>query len=110
MPISLIRLVVSGLATAIACGIVPEFVDFHKFKVVVILWLAFAALGDVIIAAALVTRLVSSLSHSRLRMRRGLIMLAMQRGQRTGFAATDDIIRKITRSEISWVFTWRVRH
>lgn len=49
---------VAGVGTAVACGIVPKFIEFHKFSVVVILWLAFAALADVIIALSLVFHLV----------------------------------------------------
>jgi hypothetical protein len=49
---------VSGIATAVACGIVTQFIEFQKFKVVVILWLGFAALCDVLIAISLVTHLV----------------------------------------------------
>jgi hypothetical protein len=50
---------VSGLGTAIACSIVPHFVDFHKFQVVVILWLAFSALADMVIAIILTWHLAS---------------------------------------------------
>jgi hypothetical protein len=53
-----IWIAVSGIATAVACGIVTQFIEFQKFKVVVILWLGFAALCDVLIAISLVTLLV----------------------------------------------------
>ena len=48
----------AGIGTAVACGIIPHFIDFHKFSIIVILWLAFAALADVIIAASLVFHFV----------------------------------------------------
>lgn len=38
---------------------IPELVEFRKFKVVVIIWLACSAITDVIIAIALVWHLVS---------------------------------------------------
>jgi hypothetical protein len=47
-----------GITTAIECGIVRPFVEFHKFKAVVIVWLAFAALADIIIAIVLCLHLV----------------------------------------------------
>jgi hypothetical protein len=66
----------AGLATAVACSIITHFVEFQKFQVVVILWLAFSALADVIIAVAMTVHL---------------------RNQKTGFAFTDDLIDRITR-------------
>lgn len=39
---------------------VPEFEQFQRFQVVVIVWLAFAALADAIITISLVWYLVSS--------------------------------------------------
>jgi hypothetical protein len=56
-------ILVSGLATAIACSIVTHFVDFHKFQIVVILWLAFSALADVVIAVILTWHLASRKLH-----------------------------------------------
>lgn len=50
---------VAGIATAVACGIIPHFIEFYKFKAVVIIWLAFAAIADVLIAVSLVLHLVS---------------------------------------------------
>lgn len=69
----------SGLATAVACGIVKEFVQFQKFQVVVILWLAFSAVTDIIIAVALVFTLKKN---------------------RTGFTSTDDIIDRLIRTTV----------
>ncbi|EIN09264.1 hypothetical protein PUNSTDRAFT_67542 [Punctularia strigosozonata HHB-11173 SS5] len=71
---------VGGLATAIACGIVTQFQEFHKFQSVVIVWLVGAAVADVAIAIALVSHL---------------------RTHRTGFVATDDIITRLTRMTVS---------
>ncbi|KAI0084805.1 hypothetical protein BDY19DRAFT_997371 [Irpex rosettiformis] len=65
-----------GLGTSIACGIIPEFIHFQRFKVIVIIWLAFSATADAIITAALVWHL---------------------RKHRTGFSKTDDVVNKIIR-------------
>ncbi|KAI0338912.1 hypothetical protein BDW22DRAFT_1432128 [Trametopsis cervina] len=65
-----------GLGTSIACGIVPEFVHFQKFEVIVIIWLAFSATADTIITCALVWHL---------------------RKHKTGFSSTDDVVNKIIR-------------
>jgi len=66
----------AGLATAVACSIVTQFTEFRKFKVVVILWLAFSAIADVLIAVVLTWHL---------------------RKRKTGFAFTDDLINRLTR-------------
>jgi len=68
-----------GLATSIGCGIVKEFVQFQKFKSVVIIWLVLAPVTDFVISAALVWFL---------------------RRNRTGFAVTDDLVSRITRLTI----------
>lgn len=47
------------MGTAIAVGLIPEFVHFQKFKVIVIIWLACSAIADTIITMALVWHLVS---------------------------------------------------
>ncbi|KAI0693966.1 hypothetical protein BC835DRAFT_1415596 [Cytidiella melzeri] len=65
-----------GLGTSIACGIVPEFIHFQNFKVIVIIWLAFSATADTVITCALVWHL---------------------RKHRTGFTNTDDVVNKIIR-------------
>ncbi|KAI0081648.1 hypothetical protein K474DRAFT_1681985 [Panus rudis PR-1116 ss-1] len=65
-----------GIGTAIAVRIVPKFVEFQKFQVIVIIWLAFSAVADVGITIALVWHL---------------------RKHKTGFSATDDIVNKIIR-------------
>ena len=67
----------SGVATATACGFVTQFVEFQRFQVVVILWLAFAALADVIIAVSLVSHLVRIYIFSR---RRGRLMARVMVG------------------------------
>ena len=66
----------SAIGTTIGVEIVLFFEQFHKFQVVVILWLAFAALTDVFITGSLVFTLNKS---------------------RTGFAATDDVITRLIR-------------
>lgn len=66
----------SAIGTTIGVEIVLYFNEFHKFQVVVILWLGFAALTDVLITGSLVFTLNKS---------------------RTGFAATDDVITKLIR-------------
>lgn len=68
-----------GVGTAIACGIIPEFIHFQKFQVIVIIWLAFSAVADTAITMALVWHL---------------------RKHKTGFTATDDIVNKIIRMTV----------
>ncbi|EPS93384.1 hypothetical protein FOMPIDRAFT_131067 [Fomitopsis schrenkii] len=46
-----------GIGTAIAVGMFPEFTHFHKFEVIVIIWLAFSAVADTAIAISLVWHL-----------------------------------------------------
>ncbi|RDX53862.1 hypothetical protein OH76DRAFT_1342939 [Lentinus brumalis] len=65
-----------GLGTSIAVVRVPEFVHFQKFQVIVIIWLAFSAVADTIITAALVWHL---------------------RKNKTGMALTDTVVNKIIR-------------
>ncbi|PWN28356.1 hypothetical protein BDZ90DRAFT_250814 [Jaminaea rosea] len=69
----------SALGTTIGVTIVKTFSEFQKFQVVVILWLACAALADMIITVALVWTL---------------------RKSRTGFTATDDVITRLIRGTI----------
>ena len=82
-----------GVGTAIAVGMIPEFTHFQKFEVIVIIWLAFSAVADTVIAISLVWHLVSI-----------CILLAMtdltafQRKHKTGFSQTDDVVNKIIRS------------
>jgi len=59
-----------------AGSIVLEFRRFHEFRTVVIVWLVLAPATDMAISGTLVTFLRTS---------------------RTGFAATDDILSKLTR-------------
>lgn len=65
-----------GVGTAIAVGMIPEFVHFQRFEVIVIIWLAFSAVADSSITAALVWHL---------------------RKHKTGFSQTDDIVNRIIR-------------
>ncbi|KAL1682349.1 hypothetical protein EV122DRAFT_259627 [Schizophyllum commune] len=74
---SLTRLTpVCGIATAIACGFVPAFAQFQKFKVVVIIWLAASSLSDILITGSLVNHL---------------------RSHKTGFRTTDTHVDRIIR-------------
>ncbi|KAL1743177.1 hypothetical protein HDZ31DRAFT_65287 [Schizophyllum fasciatum] len=66
----------AGIGTAIACGIVPMFQDFLKFKVVVATWLAASSVSDVLITITLVYHL---------------------RKHRTGFFSTDSHVDRIIR-------------
>ncbi|KAH9889978.1 hypothetical protein C8Q73DRAFT_146699 [Cubamyces lactineus] len=65
-----------GLGTAIAVGMIPQFVQFQKFQVIVIIWLAFSAVADTLVTASLVWHL---------------------RTHRTGMLVTDDVIDRIIR-------------
>jgi len=49
-----------SVGTTIGVRIVPAFVQFQKFEVIVIIWLACAACADIIITTALVLHLVSA--------------------------------------------------
>lgn len=69
----------SAIGTTIGVEIVLVFAEFQKFQVVVILWLACAALADMIITVSLVWTLQKS---------------------RTGFTATDDVITRLIRGTI----------
>ncbi|TFK52444.1 hypothetical protein OE88DRAFT_1657711 [Heliocybe sulcata] len=66
----------SGLGTSIAVGIIPQFVRFQKFQVIVIMWLLTTCICDVAITAVLTWHL---------------------RRHKTGFPATDDVVNKIIR-------------
>ncbi|KII90547.1 hypothetical protein PLICRDRAFT_537061 [Plicaturopsis crispa FD-325 SS-3] len=68
-----------SVGTSIAISRIPNFTDFQKFKVVVIVWLVCSALCDVIITLALVLHL---------------------RRHKTRFAATDDIVNRIIRATV----------
>uniref|UniRef100_D8PX47 DUF6534 domain-containing protein n=1 Tax=Schizophyllum commune (strain H4-8 / FGSC 9210) TaxID=578458 RepID=D8PX47_SCHCM len=65
-----------GIATAIACGFVPAFAQFQRFKVVVIIWLAASSLSDILITGSLVNHL---------------------RSHKTGFRTTDTHVDRIIR-------------
>ncbi len=47
------------MGTAVAVGMIPEFVHFQKFKLIVIIWLSCSAIADTVITLALVQHLVS---------------------------------------------------
>ncbi|OCH88470.1 hypothetical protein OBBRIDRAFT_780090 [Obba rivulosa] len=65
-----------GAGTTIALHIVPEYAQLQRFEVIVIIWLAFATLADIAIAATLVLYL---------------------RRRRTGFTQTDHVVNRIIR-------------
>ncbi|KAI0925797.1 hypothetical protein AcV5_008427 [Taiwanofungus camphoratus] len=64
----------SGIGTAIAVAMRPQFAGLQRLKVIVTLWLVGAAVCDVIIAAAMIWHL---------------------RQKRTGFSRTDHIISRL---------------
>ncbi|KII83895.1 hypothetical protein PLICRDRAFT_179929 [Plicaturopsis crispa FD-325 SS-3] len=68
-----------SIGTSIAISMVPNFTEFQRFKIVVIVWLVCSALCDVIITFALVWHL---------------------RRHKTGFSATDDIVNRIIRATV----------
>ncbi|KAL4253441.1 hypothetical protein ABKN59_002070 [Abortiporus biennis] len=65
-----------GIGTAIAISIVPEFIHFQKFEVIVIIWLIGAAICDSSITIALTLYL---------------------RKHKTGFQGTDTLLNKLIR-------------
>ncbi|KAA1469912.1 hypothetical protein DENSPDRAFT_650841 [Dentipellis sp. KUC8613] len=65
-----------GIATSIAIGIVPKWLEFQKFEIPVIVWLATSALVDSTISAILVWYL---------------------RHHKTGFSGSDDVLNRIIR-------------
>ncbi|KIY45593.1 hypothetical protein FISHEDRAFT_7655, partial [Fistulina hepatica ATCC 64428] len=73
-----------GIATAIACGIVPQFNQFQTFRVVVIIWLASSAMADALITFSMVFYL---------------------RQHKTGFARTDTNIDRIIRRKLARFLT-----
>ncbi|KAG6831527.1 hypothetical protein H0H92_009796 [Tricholoma furcatifolium] len=72
-----------GLATAIAVVKVPEFAEFKKFTVVVIIWMVASAVADVTITFSLA---------------------GVQRRHRSSFAKTDTRINRISRCLITSVW------
>ena len=83
-----------GLGTSIAVGMIPEFIHFQKFEVIVIIWLAFSAVADCSITFALVWHLVRGWT---VEMNVSCLINAHQRKHKTGFVATDDIVNRIIR-------------
>lgn len=53
------------MGTSVAVGMIPEFVHFQKFKLIVIIWLTCSAMADTVITFALVQHLVRSLLNSK---------------------------------------------
>jgi hypothetical protein len=79
----------------VACGIIPSFADFNKFKVVVVFWVTSNVIGDIIITASLVMYLVSVTCI--------LYYCMLDNGfsgqvrRKTGYVATDDMVDRIIR-------------
>ncbi|KAI0692564.1 hypothetical protein BC835DRAFT_47564 [Cytidiella melzeri] len=65
-----------GIGVAVSVHFIPEFANFQKFTAAVIVWLAFSAMADVLIAVSLVLYL---------------------RNHKTGFSGSDDAIDRIIR-------------
>jgi len=84
----------ASIGTSIAVGVVPEFTEFVKFKVIVIIWLVTSVVTDVFIAFALSYYLQthkSSFSHTNDVVNR-IIRLTVQTGAITAVWATIDLI------------------
>ena len=65
------------MGTAVAVGMIPEFVHFQKFKLIVIIWLSCSAIADTVITFALVQHLVSTLANDVSNVRRLIGNLAI---------------------------------
>ncbi|EGO23892.1 hypothetical protein SERLADRAFT_450188 [Serpula lacrymans var. lacrymans S7.9] len=76
-----------SIGTSIAIAIVPQFLEFQKFQVVVIIWLVCAATGDILITTSLVWHL---------------------NNHKTGFRDTDDVINRIIRLTVQTGFVTAV--
>ncbi|KAG5733766.1 hypothetical protein E4T56_gene8192 [Termitomyces sp. T112] len=72
-----------GIATAVAISIVPRFVEFQRFKVIVIIWLVCSSFADIVITATLVSYLTK---------------------RRTGFSQTDTYIDRVIRLTVQTGF------
>ncbi|KAH9933209.1 uncharacterized protein BXZ73DRAFT_101171 [Epithele typhae] len=65
-----------GIGSSIATGMIPEFVEFRRFKVIVIIWLSFSAMADCLIT---------------------IVLVGYLRRHKTGFGPIDDFVDKIIR-------------
>ncbi|KNZ73544.1 hypothetical protein J132_01352 [Termitomyces sp. J132] len=83
-----------GVATATAAGIVPQFDEFPKFRVTVILWLGCSSLADVLITGTLVFYLVN-LNMKTINLLQDLMF--DQKNHKTGFIRTDTYIDRVIR-------------
>ncbi|KAN0074482.1 hypothetical protein V8E55_011894 [Tylopilus felleus] len=70
---------IGGIAVTVSVTIINEYARFHQFDGAVITWLASSAVADIVITTSLVYSLMR---------------------QRTGFAATDDLINKVIRMTV----------
>jgi len=68
--------ILAGIGTAIAVTMIPDYIHFQRFEVIVIIWLVSAILADIAITSCLVWNLAK---------------------RKTGFSATDDVVNKIIR-------------
>ncbi|KZP05237.1 hypothetical protein FIBSPDRAFT_1054203 [Athelia psychrophila] len=88
----------ASIGTSVAIGIVPNFVDFIKFEVIVIVWLVAAVVTDVSIAIALTYYLKSKTGFSSASndIVNKIIRLTVQTGAITAIWATIDLIVYLT--------------
>ncbi|KAH0586220.1 hypothetical protein H2248_007476 [Termitomyces sp. 'cryptogamus'] len=95
-----------GIATAVAISIVPRFVEFQRFKVIVIiciLGLVCSSFADIVITATLVSYLVFLREQI---LARCIVLMFDQTKRRTGFSQTDTYIDRVIRCFITaiWAF------
>ena len=89
----------AGIATSIAVGFIPAYLEFRRFKPAVIVWLAGSAACDTMITIVLVWHLVRRHSIFNRPSVYLLIdfLLCAQRRHKGGFSTTDDVIDRIIR-------------
>ncbi|KAF9228352.1 hypothetical protein BS17DRAFT_692255, partial [Gyrodon lividus] len=75
---------IGGIATTVSVTIINDYASLHRLDGAVITWLGSSAAADVIITVSLVWSLASSEPAKKYR-------------QKTGFAATDDLINRLIR-------------
>ena len=88
----------AGIATSIAVGFIPAYLEFRRFKPAVIVWLAGSAACDTMITIVLVWHLVRTHSiFNRTSVYLIDFLLCAQRRHKGGFSTTDDVIDRIIR-------------
>ncbi|KAH0586221.1 hypothetical protein H2248_007476 [Termitomyces sp. 'cryptogamus'] len=90
-----------GIATAVAISIVPRFVEFQRFKVIVIIWLVCSSFADIVITATLVSYLVFLREQI---LARCIVLMFDQTKRRTGFSQTDTYIDRVIRLTVQTGF------